>query len=124
MLVIDSATYLFRTEYTGRGELFLRQSSLGKFLKNLQRFSEEFNVSTIITNQVVSSNLDGSVFCGQSLVKPIGGNIMGHFTNTRIWLKKSSSGLRVLKVVSSPRIPDLEIKFRISSNGLIDINLV
>mmetsp|Transcript_26334 Transcript_26334/g.19757 ORF Transcript_26334/g.19757 Transcript_26334/m.19757 type:complete len:238 (+) Transcript_26334:45-758(+) len=35
LLVVDSATALYRTDFSGRGELSARQMSLGKFLRNL-----------------------------------------------------------------------------------------
>ena len=37
-----------------RGELADRQQVLGKFLSRLTKLAEEFNVSALITNQVVS----------------------------------------------------------------------
>lgn len=36
LLVVDSATALFRTDYSGRGELAERQTKLAKFLRRLQ----------------------------------------------------------------------------------------
>jgi DNA repair protein RAD51 len=35
LLVVDSATALYRTDYSGRGELSARQMSLAKFLRSL-----------------------------------------------------------------------------------------
>ena len=37
LIVVDSATALFRTDYTGRGELAARQQKLAQFLRRLQR---------------------------------------------------------------------------------------
>ena len=47
-----SATALFRSEFKGRGELSDRQNALGRFLRLLQRFADEFGVAVVITNQV------------------------------------------------------------------------
>ena len=41
LLVVDSATALYRTDFSGRGELSARQMHLGKFLRNLQRIADE-----------------------------------------------------------------------------------
>ena len=41
LLVVDSATALYRTDYSGRGELSIRQINLAKFLRNLQRLADE-----------------------------------------------------------------------------------
>ncbi len=52
LLVVDSATNLFRTDYSGRGELSERQMQLAQFLRQLTRLSEEFGVAVVLTNQV------------------------------------------------------------------------
>ncbi len=51
LLVVDSATNLFRTDYCGRGELSERQMQLAQFLRQLTRLSEEFGVAVVLTNQ-------------------------------------------------------------------------
>lgn len=55
LIIVDSVTALFRTEYNGRGELSARQIALGRFLRNLQRLAEEFSVAVVVTNQVTES---------------------------------------------------------------------
>ena len=40
LLIVDSATALFRVEYEGRGELSARQVQLGRFLRGLQRLAD------------------------------------------------------------------------------------
>lgn len=50
LLVVDSATALYRTDYSGRGELSARQMHLAKFLRALQRLADEFGVAIVITN--------------------------------------------------------------------------
>lgn len=39
LIIVDSATALYRVEYKGRGELSERQVSLGRFLRALQRLA-------------------------------------------------------------------------------------
>jgi hypothetical protein len=41
LLVVDSCTALYRTDFSGRGELSSRQNHLGKFLRTLQRLADE-----------------------------------------------------------------------------------
>ena len=41
LLIVDSATALYRTDFSGRGELSARQAHLGKFLRTLQRLADE-----------------------------------------------------------------------------------
>lgn len=50
LLVIDSATNLYRTDFSGRGELSARQMGLAKFLRQLQKMADEFGVAVVITN--------------------------------------------------------------------------
>lgn len=120
LIVVDSATALFRTEYTGRGELAARQNQLGKFLKALQRLADEYGCAVVITNQVVQANLDGgSMFAGPS-VKPIGGNIMAHATTTRLALRKGRGETRIAKIVASPSLPEADASFGIANEGIIE----
>lgn len=81
LIIVDSATALFRTDYTGRGELSTRQQNLAQFLRGLQKLADEFGVAVVVTNQVVA-NPDSGVFAKDPL-KPIGGNIMAHASTTR-----------------------------------------
>ena len=53
-LQIDSATALYRTDYSGRGELSARQMHLARFLRMLLRLADEFGVAVMVTNQVTS----------------------------------------------------------------------
>lgn len=52
LLIVDSATALYRSDYNGRGELSERQMSLGQFLRQLTRLAEEFGIAVVLTNQV------------------------------------------------------------------------
>lgn len=100
LLIVDSATALFRTDFTGRGQLADRQQLLAKYLRQLQRLADEFGVAVVITNQVVA-NPDGSAtFAGAAnQVKPIGGNIIAHASTTRLSLRKGRGTTRICKVV-------------------------
>merc|ERR1711990_798311 len=84
LLIVDSATALFRTDFTGRGQLAERQQTLAQFLRSLQRLADEFGVAVVITNQVVASPDGGSMFADP--LKPIGGNIIAHASTTRLSL--------------------------------------
>ena len=45
VLIVDSATSLFRTDYSGRGELAARQMQLAKFMRMLLRITDEVRFS-------------------------------------------------------------------------------
>lgn len=121
LIIIDSATSLYRTDYSGRGELSERQMHMGKFLRTLQRIADEFGVAVVITNQVVSDVGGASMFGGGGdAKKPIGGNIMGHASTTRLSFRKGKGDSRIVKVYDSPSLPESECTFSISPEGIID----
>lgn len=41
LLIVDSAMALYRTDFSGRGELAARQMHLARFMRNLQRLADE-----------------------------------------------------------------------------------
>ena len=44
---------MFRTDYSGRGELSARQMHLAQFIRQLLKISDEFGVAVVVTNQVI-----------------------------------------------------------------------
>lgn len=118
LLVVDSATALFRTDYTGRGELSERQMQMAQFLRQLTRLGEEFGVAVVITNQVVA-NPDGMSFA-KDATKPIGGNIVAHASTTRLRLRKGRGENRICSVFDSPSLPESEAQFALGAQGICD----
>lgn len=119
VVVVDSATALYRTDYSGRGELSSRQMHLAQFLRTLLRLADEFGVAVVITNQVVAQ-VDGGAMFQADPKKPIGGNIMAHASTTRISLRKGRGEQRVAKIYDSPCLPEGEATFAINSDGVGD----
>jgi len=120
LMVIDTATALYRTDFSGRGELSARQMHLARFLRALLRIADEFGVAVVITNQVVAT-VDGSAGMFQAdPKKPIGGNIMAHSSTTRLSLRKGRANTRVCKIYDSPCLPESEAMFAIADEGIID----
>jgi len=118
LLIVDSATALYRTDYSGRGELSARQMHMAQFLRSLQRLADEYGVAVVITNQVVAQ-VDGMSFGGPTS-KPIGGNIMAHASTTRLSLRKGRGEQRICKIYDSPNLPESEAVFAISEKGIDD----
>jgi DNA repair protein RadA len=117
LLIVDSLMAQFRAEYVGRGTLSERQQKLNKHLRVLQRLAEMYNVAVLVTNQVMSKP---DVLFGDP-TEPVGGNIVGHATKTRLYLRKSKEDKRVAKLVDSPSLPDGEALYRITENGIEDV---
>jgi len=119
LLVVDSATSLYRTDYSGRGELAARQMHLARFLRTLMRLADEFGVAVVITNQVVAQ-VDGGAMFTADPKKPIGGNIMAHASTTRLSLRKGRGEIRICKIYDSPSLPEAEAQFSINGDGIGD----
>ncbi|CEL92123.1 unnamed protein product [Vitrella brassicaformis CCMP3155] len=119
LLIVDSVTALYRSEYQGRGQLADRQGHLCQFLRKLQRMADEFGVAVVYTNQVVATVDPMAVFRGGEDKKPIGGHIMAHASQTRLYLRKGKGQNRVAKIYDSPSMPDnIDAKFAITDEGV------
>jgi len=119
LVVVDSATALYRTDYSGRGELSGRQMHLARFLRMLLRLADEFGVGVVLTNQVVAQ-VDGAAMFSADPKKPIGGNIMAHASTTRLYLRKGRGEQRICKIYDSPCLPESEAVFAINADGVGD----
>src|SRR6056297_1742338 len=114
LLCVDSLTAHFRAEYVGRGELAERQQKLNKHLHDLMRVGDLNNTAVLVTNQV-ASNPDS--FFGDP-TQPIGGNILGHTSTFRVYIRKSKGDKRVFKLVDAPNLADGEAIMRVQDEGL------
>ncbi|KNC53963.1 DNA repair protein RAD51 like A, partial [Thecamonas trahens ATCC 50062] len=119
LLIVDSATALYRTDYSGRGELSARQMHLARFLRTLLRVADEFGCAVVICNQVVAQ-VDGAAMFTSDPKKPIGGHIIAHASTTRLYLRKGRGDQRVLKIYDSPSLPEAEAVFQIATGGIQD----
>jgi len=65
LLIVDSATSLYRTDFAGRGELSARQTHLAKFMRTLQRLADEVRPAWYIKEPLRNANKDCIVrYCG------------------------------------------------------------
>ncbi len=74
LMIIDSLTSQFRSDYTGRGELAPRQQKLNRHMHTLIKLSEIYNVAIYVTNQVMARP---DILFGDPTIA-IGGHIVGH----------------------------------------------
>ncbi len=116
LVVVDSLTSHFRSDFSGRGTLAERQQKLNRHLHRLQRLADVYNLAVYITNQVMDKP---DVFWGPSLV-PIGGHVLAHAATYRVFLRKSKGPKRVAKLVDSPDLPDGEAVFEVGEKGITD----
>jgi len=117
LIIVDSLTAHFRSEYIGREMLAPRQQRLNKHMHKLIGLARAFNAVAVVTNQVMAKP---DVFFGDA-VHPIGGHIVGHTSHTRVYLRRASHGpIRIARLVSSPYLPEGEEIFKITENGIED----
>lgn len=116
LIIIDSLTAHFRSEFAGRGQLAERQHKLGRYLSDLMKLAEKHNVAIYATNQVMSNP---AMMFGDPTT-PIGGNILGHASTYRIYLRRGKAGARVAKLIDSPNLPDNEAIFYLTGAGVKD----
>ncbi|MCL4311166.1 MAG: DNA repair and recombination protein RadA [Candidatus Thermoplasmatota archaeon] len=116
LLIVDSLTSHFRSEYVGRGSLAERQQLLNKHMHDLLKFGTIFNAVIAVTNQV---SANPAVFFGDPMT-PIGGNIVGHTATFRIYLRKAKAGKRIARLIDSPYLPEGEAVITLTEDGIID----
>jgi DNA repair protein RadA len=116
LIIVDSIISLHRAEFTGRGTLADRQQKLNSILHKLVRVAEIFNIAVVITNQVQTSP---DSFFGDP-TKATGGNVIGHTSTYRIYLRKSGEN-RIAKIIDSPYHPYSDTRFTINNRGVDDL---
>lgn len=121
LLIIDSIISLFRTDFSGRGELGERQQKLNQFLARLMRIAEEFNIAVLITNQMMADPGANSTFMADPK-KPIGGHVLAHASTTRVYLRKGRGETRIAKIYDSPDVPEAECVYAITLGGIDNAN--
>jgi DNA repair protein RadA len=118
LIIIDSLTAHFRSEYIGREMLASRQQKLNKHMHKLISLARAFNAVAVVTNQVMAKP---DQFFGDA-THPIGGHIVGHTSHTRIYLRRASHGpVRIARLVSSPYLPEGEEILKVTENGIEDV---
>ncbi|MFW9777216.1 MAG: DNA repair and recombination protein RadA [Candidatus Heimdallarchaeota archaeon] len=118
LLVVDSLIAHFRAEYVGRGTLAGRQQKLNQHIHTLLKIAEVGGVAVIVTNQVHSKP---DMFFGDPTA-PVGGNIVAHASQTRVYLRKSKGERRIARIADSPLLPENETVFAITGDGIMDVS--
>jgi DNA repair protein RadA len=116
LLIVDSLTAHFRAEFAGRGQLADRQQKLNRYMHDIMKLAETHNIAVYVTNQVMAN--PAQMFGDPTTA--IGGNIVGHASTYRIYLRRGKKGSRVAKMVDSPNLPDNEAIFFVTNDGVVD----
>jgi DNA repair protein RadA len=116
LIVVDSLTAQFRSDYVGRGQLADRQQKLNQHMHTLQRLANTYDAAVVVTNQVMAN--PGQLFGDPTTA--IGGHIISHNSAFRIYLRKSKKDKRIARLVDCPYLPEGEAVFKVEETGIID----
>lgn len=117
LVVVDSLTSHFRAEFIGRGTLAERQQKLNRHMHSLAKVATTYNICVFVTNQVMAKP---DQFFGDPTVA-IGGHVVAHASTFRIYLRKGKKGTRVARLIDAPNLPDGEVCFEVTQEGLKDV---
>src|SRR5918999_1034216 len=119
LVIIDSIISLHRAEFAGRETLSERQQRLNIMLHKLIRLAEIYNIAVVYTNQV-QAQPDTFLGNGFDSMRAAGGNIMGHASTYRIFLRKIGPN-RIAMMLDSPYHAYSQVKFTIGEAGIQDL---
>ncbi len=117
LLIVDSLMSLFRSDFSGRGQLADRQQKLNKHLHTLLKLANNYSIAIYVTNQVMANP---AVFFGDPTT-PIGGHVLAHNSTYRVYLRRGKKDTRVAKMIDAPQIGEVECAFKISEKGIVDV---
>jgi len=116
LVIVDSLMGLFRSDFSGRGELAGRQQKLNKHMHTLLKLANNYGIAVYITNQVMANP---AVFFGDPTT-PIGGHVLAHNSTYRVYLRRGKKDTRVAKMVDAPQIGEIEAIFQVTEKGIED----
>lgn len=117
LLIVDSGTALFRSDYLGRGNMKSKFDLMNEMIHDLKAIAENSHIPVIFINQIYHK--PDEMF-GQDPDIPYGGNIIGHAIPYRIKVMKSGRKHQ-MRIIKSPMSDNIDCKFDIGESGLIDI---
>ncbi|MBS3052163.1 MAG: DNA repair and recombination protein RadA [Candidatus Aenigmarchaeota archaeon] len=117
LIIVDSLTSHFRSDYTGRGELAPRQQKLNRHLHTLQKLADTYNLAIYVTNQVLANP---AILFGDPTT-PVGGHVLAHQATYRLYLRKSSGDKKIAKMMDAPDLPVGECVFKVTPEGIRDV---
>jgi len=119
MMVVDSATALFREEFLGRGNTKAKFDLLNRMVHKAKGIAEFWKIPVIFVNQIYHKPDE---MYGRDPDIPVGGNILGHAMQCRIKLSIVGSGKKhKAKMMKSPYHANNEAVFQITNKGIEDV---
>jgi len=116
LIILDSATALFRSEYVGRGEGYAKFGLINEMLHDLKGIASNFRLPIVFINQVYHE--PDSNFGDPD--RPFGGNVIGHATPYIIHLKPSGKEKRIARLYKSPYQSNDDAFYCVTAKGITD----
>lgn len=115
-VILDGIMTMFRSEFVGRGTLSERSDNLKPHLADLNNYAMRYDAAVVFTNQVGSSP---EMYSGGP--QAIGGNIVGHASKYRLFIRKAEKGtIRIVRLDKSADLPEGEAPIVITPEGVTD----
>lgn len=117
LIIVDSMTAQFRTDYLGRGNTKTKFDLLNEMAHDLKAIAEDHNIAVLAVNQIYHKPDDSF---GADPTIPYGGNVWGHMVPYRLKIEKSGTKKK-LTLKKSPYQPESQCRFDITEAGLVDL---
>jgi len=117
IIIIDSGTALFRSDYLGRGNTKAKFDLLNEMIHDLKAIAENYNIPIIFINQIYHSPEQSF---GKDEDIPYGGNIIGHAIPYRIKLEHFIKTNKAT-IMKSPYQANNTAVFKVTDAGVVDV---
>ena len=119
LVIIDCATFLFRSEYNKLEQMKDRDNVLSELFGELRKLCDIFGV-VLITNQIQEiQDIEGNASVNDSKHEAYGDTVIAH-SSKRIELKRMENQKRKARTYSAYNLPNNQITFVINHNGICD----
>ncbi len=116
LVIIDSFTGPFRSQFSGLDGLKARQSKLNKLLSKMRRAATATDAIFVYTNQVLATFSQYT----QNPNAPSGGHILSHASDYRFNLKLGKKGKKKIALQDNAGIPEFTLELSLNWGGFYE----
>lgn len=114
LVVLDSFTGLFRSEFTGLESLRVRQQEMNALLNQMRRIATATEAIFVYSNQVMAKI---STYGGVANA-PVGGHIISHASDYRFYTRRTKGDTRKIELQDNAGLPEFDIDVLVGWGGL------
>lgn len=117
VIIIDSINKYFRLERANKNTSHFKAKFIFlEILKNLNRLTNKYNTILVVTAQISPNFINKSILSEI----PVGIQYLNHFFSEFIYLYQEENLTRIAHLVNSFYLPEKKVKYKISSQGIVD----